>query len=78
MSAQGQDALAADGRPWDAAARTREALALWAAAVGGDAFLVLAVPEEGDGPVMLRRMTGELGGIVPSQSSDRLQADEAG
>lgn len=58
MSAQAAD-VAADGRPWDAAARTREALALWAAALGGDAFLVLAVPEGGDGPVTLRRLDAQ-------------------
>lgn len=66
MSAQRQGALSADGRPWSAAARTREALALWAAALGGAAFLVLAVPEEGDGPVTLRRL--DAGGLVGATS----------
>lgn len=59
MSAQGQGALAADGRPWDAAERTREALALWAGAFATERFVVLAVPEGGDGPVMLRRLDAQ-------------------
>lgn len=66
MSAQEQIALAADGRPWDAAERTREALALWAAALGGNRFLMLAVPADGDGPVLLRRLDAE--GLVGATS----------